>query len=79
MDAKLKAVVSELESLEPATQSELADLLEEIVASLRADEGEGPEQHFSAAELEEIHRIAAEPFVAADPAAVKALFAKHGL
>ncbi len=39
----------------------------------------GAEIYFTAAELEEIRRIAKEPFVAADPEAVRALFAKHGL
>ena len=53
---------------------EAQDRLSEIVEAYIANHGVDPASIVTPEELEEIQRIAAEPFVPADPARVKAFF-----
>jgi hypothetical protein len=73
MNARLKSLLRTAETrLAPADQAELADLPESFVASHEGDPDFTPE------ELDRLRRIDTEPFTAADPAAVAALFARRG-
>ena len=73
MNARLKTLLHSAETrLAPADQAELADLMESFVAT------HAGASDFSAEELDHLRQIDLEPFVAADPAAVAALFAWHG-
>ena len=71
MNARIRTLVEAAEACLPeGEQDDLADILEEFVASrsMKLD--------FTAAELEHLKIVAAEPFVAADPDELAKLFAR---
>lgn len=72
MNARIRSVLDTAEAWLPGPdQDDLADLMEEFVAA-RAASGE-----FSAEERALLVEIDAEPFIAADPSAIAALFARR--
>lgn len=73
MNARLKDLIVEAEArLGPEAQEQLAEIVEHFVASWTADPGFTPE------EMARLREIDAEPFEAADPAEVEAVFRRRG-
>jgi predicted O-methyltransferase YrrM len=73
MNARIRSLTAAAEAHLPGPdQDELADLMEEFVTARTAP------VEFSPEEWALLRQIDAEPFVAADPAAVAAVFARRG-
>lgn len=77
MNARLETAIAQLGELAQPQQERLADLLMDLMAHVQ--DSSDPTEHFSAAELAELEVISTEPFLAADPAQVEGLFARHAL
>ena len=75
MHARLKSALTAADALPDAAQAQLAEIANTFLENWAGE----PEQYFSKAELAELEKIASEPFVAADPAEVEEIFARHGL
>ena len=69
---RLRAALSQAETLPPADRERLADLIEETLAAW-ADPAP-----FTAEEMAHLRELDAEPFTPADPGEVAAFFAAHG-
>ncbi len=76
MPTRLQTLLSEAETLPESEQDDLADLIESFLAD--HDGGHDGGAMFTPEELARLDRIAAEPFVEADPARLAALFARRG-
>lgn len=72
MNQRLQTLLAEAEVLPVAEQERLADLVESFVATHAAADLFTPE------ELDDLERLAAEPFERADPAEVAALLVRYG-
>lgn len=73
MNARIRSLTAAAESRLPGPdQDDLADLMEEFVASRS-----GP-LDFTPEELAHLRMVDAEPFIPADPDAIAALFARRG-
>ena len=68
MTPRLQTLLAEAEALPEPEQDALADLLEDFLSA------QAEEATFTPEELAHMDRIAAEPFVEADPREVEALF-----
>jgi len=76
MNARLKeSLAAAADSLPEQGQNRLADAVDLFTSNY----GRSASDDFTPAELAEIERVAAEPFVAADPKEVEAFFARNGL
>ncbi|MGQ0563729.1 MAG: hypothetical protein ACT4OK_01475 [Gemmobacter sp.] len=73
MNARIRSLIDTAEARLPdRDQDDLADLLEEFVASRSAH------AEFTTDEWAHLLRVDAEPFIPADPAEVAAVFARRG-
>jgi len=76
MTARLKTSV---ETAEGVLSEEAQDRLAVIVQAFTVTQTGGAGEHFSAAELAELHAEAGKPFEAADPTKIRALYERNGV